>query len=178
MTRVFARPQPGEYAPYTIDYISLVPEDGLILKHLEENSAQVDSLMRAFSGTDRTTPHAPGEWTVQDVLGHIIDTERILGYRALCFARGEKKELPGFEESEYGAVAGANVRTLDDLLTEYHAVRAATIALIRSFPDSVLTNAGVANKNPFSVRGFIYMLAGHELYHIRSIHQNYGHLLP
>lgn len=174
MSRIYPRPQEGDYAPYAIAYISRVPEDGLLLDHLEANAKLFESLMRRFSEADRTTPHLAGEWTVQDILAHIIDTERILCFRALALARGEKKELPGFEEAEYAAVTGANQRSLDDLLEEYRAVRAATVPLVRSFPDAVLSNRGIANKYVYTVAGILYMIVGHELHHIASIHENYG----
>ncbi|MCK6578897.1 MAG: DinB family protein [Anaerolineae bacterium] len=174
MSRTYAHPQEGDYASYAIVYIARVPQDGLLLDHLTAGERAMETLMRGFSDTDRVTPHRAGEWTVQDILAHIIDTERVLCYRVLALARGEKKELPGFEEAEWAAIAGANGRSIDDLLAEYHAVRAATLPLVRSLPDSVLANRGVANKYVYTVAGILYMIVGHELHHIASIHENYG----
>jgi len=73
--------------------------------------------------------YAPGKWTIKDTLVHIIDDERIYAYRALCFARNEKKELPGFEQDDYALYSGANERTIQNILEEYEAVRYSTIAL-------------------------------------------------
>jgi uncharacterized protein (TIGR03083 family) len=174
MDRFFPRPEPGEYTPHSIDYISLVPEDGRILAHLEEGIAEVDAFVRALAPERLTTPHAAGEWTVQDVLQHVIDNERVFAYRALRIARGDTTPLPGYEQDPFAAAAGANERTLDDILEEYRAVRAASIALLRSLPDEALSRAGTASEHPLTVRAAAYIIAGHELYHLRSLRENYG----
>lgn len=173
MERDFSSPQPGEYALYTIDYISLVL-DGRLLTHLADGLQQIEAFVAALPPEKLTAPHAPGEWTVQDVLLHILDTERVFAYRALCLARGEQQALPGFEQDDYAALAGANAREITELLDEYRAVRAASVALLRSLPDEVLLRAGTASQNPLSVRAAAYIIAGHERYHLRSLRENYG----
>lgn len=178
MTQI-AKPQPDESYPYMFRYIDLVPDDGRVLKHLETSAQGVENLVRSFSDADRTTPSAPGEWTVQDVLGHMIDAERVIAYRGLCIARGEQQDLPGFEPADYGAASNANTRSLDNLLAEYHAVRASTLAMFRGFTDEILDRRGTASGgNPYSVRAVAFIIAGHEQWHIKSIHDNYGSRLP
>jgi uncharacterized damage-inducible protein DinB len=173
VTRI-SRPAPGEYRDYAIAYVSLVPDDGLILDHLEANARRFEALLRAYPASMLKSPHAPGEWTVLDVLLHVIDDERVFAYRGLCIARGESAPLPGFDQDEYAAAAGANSRSLDDLLVEYRAVRAASIALIRGFGDAVLERRGAADGHPLSVRAIAYLIVGHELYHLGSLFENYG----
>lgn len=168
-----ARPQPGEYAPYTIDYISLVPDEDVV-KQLETSLAGLEALFRSVPADRLTTPHKAGEWTPLDILAHIIDTERVFAYRALRIARGDTTDLPGFEQDDYAITAKANERTLDDLLDELHTVRAASISLIRSLPEEAYTRQGTANRNPLSVRAAIYIIAGHQLFHERSLRENYG----
>lgn len=116
MAHQISRPFLGEYRDYAVAYVSLVPDDGLIVEHLEAGARRFESLMRAYPATVLTTPHAPGEWTPQDVLLHVMDTERVFAYRALCLARGETVSLPGFEQDDYAREAGANARGLDELL--------------------------------------------------------------
>ncbi|HLF76474.1 MAG TPA: DinB family protein, partial [Dehalococcoidia bacterium] len=154
-------------------YISLVPEDGAVLMHLASGVRGVEAFVRSLPPEKLTTPHAPGEWTVQDILQHIADTERVFSYRALRIARGDKTVLPGFDQDDYAANANANARDLDDLLEEFQAVRRASIALISSFSDELLLRRGSWSGGPLSVRGAVYIITGHPLYHIASIFQNY-----
>ena len=174
MVTSIARPAPGEYRDYASEYVTLVPEDGRITDHLEANARRFESLLRAYPASLLRTPHAPGEWTVLDILLHVIDTERVFAYRALCLARGESVALPGFDQDEYAAAANANSRSLEGLLAEYRAVRAATVALIRSLDEAALDRRGIADGNPLSVRAAAYLIVGHELYHLRSILESYG----
>lgn len=170
----FARPEPGEYAPYAIAYIDLVPEDGLLLDHLQTNLEKAKQLARSFPEEKLTWRFAAGEWTIKEILGHIMDTERILVYRALRFARNDSTELPGFEQDDYVPYSHANERSLDDILDEYSAVRMASIALFKSLDDSAWLRAGMANKHNVTVRALAYQVVGHELHHLNSIKQNYG----
>src|SRR5579863_3980069 len=127
------KPEEGEYTPYTIMYINLLPDDGLVLQHLLDNLKTVQELVHSQSEEKLTTPCAEGEWTIKEILVHVLDTERIFAYRALRFARNDTTELAGFEQDPYVAHSGANERSSEDILAEYTAVRTATIALFKSF---------------------------------------------
>lgn len=169
-----ARPLEGEYAPYTIAYIGQVPDDGHVLQHLDNNFNRVKTLVQSFNADKLTTPHQVGEWTVQDVLVHMMDTERIFAYRALRIARGDTTPLPGFEQDDYVPTSKANDRTLDSILAEYEAVRLATLTLYHSFDERVLTNTTLTSGVSTSVRALIYITTGHELHHLESMQENYG----
>ena len=174
MATLIPRPQPGEYRDYASAYVSLVQEGGRIADYLQAGAATMQALIRAYPPDKLTVPHEPGEWTVQDVLQHVIDQERVFSYRLLAIARGDQASLPGFDQEEYAAAAGANARRLDHLLTEYRAVRDATISLVRALPDAVMSNTGTSDGHPLSARAAAYILVGHELYHLDSLRQNYG----
>lgn len=172
--KTIQKPVPGEYAPYTIAYMDTVPNDGLLFQHLEESGAVIADYLRSLPQDKLTTPHAADEWTVQEVLSHVIDTERIFAYRALRIARKDYTDLPGFEQADYVPYSGANSRGLDDMLEEFSTVRAATLTLLNSFNDAAWERVGSASKNPLSVRAAAYIIAGHALYHLSSIKENYG----
>jgi hypothetical protein len=174
MNRYYARPLDGEYTPYMLDYISLVPDDGFIERHLADGEATLARLIRSFPRDRLMVPHATGEWTLQDILQHVTDNERVFAYRALRVARGDTVDLPGFEQDDFALAARANDRSIDDLLEEYSAVRRASLTLARSFTDEALTRIGRSNGNPLSTRAALYIIVGHELFHVRSIHENYG----
>lgn len=167
------KPTEGEYAPYAIMYIDLVPDDGLVLEHLRANLQMVKDLTGPLSDEKLSTPCAPGEWTIKEILVHVIDTERIFAYRALRFARNDATELPGWEQDPYVAASGANTRTIESILEELTAVRLASIALFNTFDEEVMQRSGIANKHNLSVRSALYQIAGHELHHVKSIRENY-----
>lgn len=172
MTRI-PKPQEGEYAPYTIMYIGLLPDDGLVVNHLQDNLQTVLEFIRSFPEEKLTYRWAEGEWTIKDILVHVSDDERIYCYRALRFARGDSTELPGFEQDEYVPYSKANERAIEDILAEYSAVRQATITFFESLDDGALQRAGVSNGHLMSVRAAAYHIAGHELHHLNSIRENY-----
>lgn len=172
--RQISKPEPGEFAPYTMMYIDLLPDDGLVLTHLQKNIEKTINLVHSFPEEKLIEPYAPGEWTIKEILVHIIDDERIFAYRALRFARGDNTELPGFEQDDYVSYSRADQRTKQSIIDELTAVRAATITLFNSFTDDDLLRKGVGSGNVLSVRAAAYHLAGHELHHLNSIQENYG----
>jgi hypothetical protein len=167
------KPRPGEYAPYTLAYIGLVPDDGQVLRHLRDNIKITRKLIRGFSEAALATPHQPGEWTIKEILLHVSDTERVFAYRALRFGRQDSTALAGFEQDDYVRVSRANQRGIESLLDEYLSVRMATLTLFESFEEDVYTRTGIASENRVSIRALAYIAAGHELHHIASIRQNY-----
>ena len=108
------RPEPGDYAPYYERYIKLVEGDD-ILKILNEQSKKTQEVLNSFSEHKGNFRYAEGKWTVKEVVGHLLDTERVFAYRALCIARGEKKSLPGFEQDDYVKDGNFNRRELFEL---------------------------------------------------------------
>lgn len=167
------KPAEGEYAPYARIYIDRVPDDGLVLQHLLDNMQLVKNLFISQSKEKLTTRCAEGEWTMKEILCHVVDTERIFAYRALRFARNDATALPGFDQDDYVAASGANERSIEDLLGEYIAVRMATIALFNSLVEESFTRSGISNGYNVSVRSALYQIAGHELHHVESIKENY-----
>ncbi len=145
-----------------------------MLRNLANNVARVIDYVRSLPVDNLRTAHAPGEWTVQDILVHVIDSERVFAYRALRIGRGDDTHLPGFPHEEFVSSAQANQRSLDDILSEYRTVRQATLSLLNSLDETSLTNAALCNGQRTSLRALIYDMAGHELHHLYSIQENYG----
>ena len=167
------RPEPGEYADYAGADIAAVPGDDAIeaLARLEEQTRAVFHSVR--DAAERGLTYAPGKWTLKEVLGHLIDDERIFAYRLLCVARGEGAELSGFDENRYTTQGEFERRTLEALLNEYGVVRAATVALLRGLPPPAWARWGRVNGYPCSVRGLAFHIAGHELHHGRVLRERY-----
>ena len=169
---IVARPAANEYAPFYAGYISAVP-DGDLIQLLD---SQRDETMQLLGGLDDAKArhrYAEGKWTIAEVLGHVMDGERVFTYRALTFARGDASPLPSFDENAWAVVSNAGRRALRGLLAEYLAVRSATIELFRSFGAEEFARAGVASKNPVSVRALAYIVVGHEKHHLRILRERY-----
>jgi hypothetical protein len=169
---VVTRPQPGEYASFYERYISLIQGEE-ILHTLDEQRREMLLLLSCRNEKDGGFRYAPEKWSVNEVLGHICDTERIFAYRALRFSRADATPLAGFEQDDYVRSGPFGQRPLSDLIEEFIAVRRATISLFRNLDDAAWTRRGVANKNEVSVRALAYITAGHELHHRRILEEKY-----
>ncbi len=172
MSVVIERPRPDEHAAYYRTYIEQVP-DGDLLDLLRRQVEETAALLAGVSERDAGFRYAAGKWTIRDVVGHVADAERIFAYRALCFARGEPGELPGFEENDYVANAKFAQRPLGDLVAELRAVRAATVALFSGLDSEELRREGTANGKPFTVRSLAWIVAGHERHHTKILAERY-----
>ncbi len=116
--RKIEKPKEGEYAPYTIMYIGLLPDDGLVLKHLQDILQATKKFILSLPAEKLAYRYAEGKWTIKEILVHMSDDERIYAYRALRFARNDKTELPGFEQDDCARYSGANERDLDDIVEQ------------------------------------------------------------
>jgi|SRR5579862_649794 len=171
--RSIEKPHPSEYPAYASMYIDLLPQNVEILEHLESSVKSNSKFLSAIPKDRLTHRYAEGKWTIKEVIGHLIDDERIYVYRALRFARNDSTELRGFDQDPYAAHSNANNRELKDLLAEYAAVRQSTLAFFNSLDDSAMTRGGVANGNRSTVRSYPFHIAGHELHHINLIKHRY-----
>jgi uncharacterized damage-inducible protein DinB len=167
------KPTESEYVPYVSRYIELLPDDSRVLDHLQQNLEVTRTFLLSLPEEKLLYRYADGKWTIKEIVMHLADDERIYAYRALRFARNDTTELPGFDQDEYTRYAGANQRTLADLLSELATVRAATLSLYNGLGDDTLLRMGVASGNIMSVRAIAYHIAGHELRHLNVIREHY-----
>src|SRR5204863_8887114 len=120
-----------------------------------------------------TYAYAEGKWTIRQLVGHLIDGERVFGYRAFCIARGEKQNLPGFEQDDYLLTAPYNNIDLEDLLSEMRLVRLANIAMFRTLDEEAWSRVGIANNNEVTVRAIAFIMAGHVRHHMNVLRVRY-----
>jgi hypothetical protein len=164
------RPSSTEYAPYYGKYIGLVSEED-IRGALESQLKEMLAFLRAIPETQAEVRHPPYTWSIKEVVGHVTDCERILGYRALRFARGDTTPLPGFDENEYARVAQFDRLPLSDLVSEFEAIRRSHVLLFRGLPDEAWSRRGEANGAALSVRALAYILVGHARHHLTILRQ-------
>ena len=158
------RPEPSEFAGYFSKYVDLVPEAD-ILPVLATQLDEMLAFLRAVPESQSNIHHPPYTWTVKDVVGHLTDGERVFGYRALRFARGDSTPLPGFDENNYARSAEYARLSLAEVASEYEAVRRSNLLMFRHLPAAAWDRAGKASDNHLSVRALAYILVGHTRHH-------------
>jgi len=170
MTQV--RPESDEYAASFKKYIDVVP-DGEPATILESQRKDWQRLLAPLGEEAGNFRYAPGKWTIKEVLGHVIDAERIFSYRLLRIARGDKTPLPGFEQDDYIKTANSSARRLTDLREEFEVVRRSSLALVSSLVDDDLKRTGTASNNPISARALVFIIAGHDRHHWQILREKY-----
>lgn len=166
------RPSPDEYAPYYGAYVDLLP-DVDVLQLLAEQKEETLALLRGLADEDAGFAYAPGKWSIKEVIGHIIDTERVFAYRGLCFARGDNTPLPGFEQDDYVLGGDFNARSRDNLAAEFVHLRMSNIYLFSTWSAAVQARRGVANNKSVTARAIPWILAGHERHHLNVLRERY-----
>ena len=171
------RPEATEYADYYAKYISKVPGTDL-LKVLESERSQMLQLFAGRAEREGNFRYGPEKWTVKETLGHINDAERIFACRALRIGRGDKTPLPGFEQDGFVKNGGHAGRTLEDLVEEFSAVRAASITLFRSFDENAWSQRGIASQKEVTARALGFIVAGHQIHHRMILEERYFPAIP
>lgn len=166
------KPDATEYEPYYEKYVSLVPEGnivGVLIGQIDDTTELLLSIPEERGGFR----YAPDKWSIKELVGHLIDSERIFSYRALSFARGDKTELPGYEQDDYVRGGSFDDVPLGDLAAELATVRQATVLLFKNLNGEAWTRKGTANESEVSVRALAHIIAGHELHHRSVLRDKY-----
>lgn len=178
---MIAWPHPDEYSPffqgYLDDLAAAVPElrDGAadILAVLERQGAETRDLLSGIPESQGGFRYAPGKWTIKEVVGHLADAEQVLAWRALAVSRGERQELPGFEEDDWVAAANFTEWKLADLAANLADIRRVTVALFRGLNGTMWTRAGTANGSRITAGALAFIIAGHERHHVNILRERY-----
>jgi hypothetical protein len=166
------RPISEEYPAYYKYYVDIVKSDNII-KELRDQVIDIQAVISEIPEHKEDFAYAPEKWTIKEIIGHIIDTERVLGYRAMRFARKDKTPLPGYDENLFVANANFNDQTLYSLGHEFAIVREANLTLFKTWHEEELSQRGIANKNEVTVRAILFMIAGHATHHMNVIQEKY-----
>lgn len=166
------RPADNDFAPYYKGYIEKIKGDD-ILNILLIQTKECQNILNSFPENKGNYSYAEGKWTVKQVIGHMMDTERVFTYRALCIARAEKQPLPGFEQNDYVNKGNFNSRNLFDLVYELRLLRESNLLLFRSFDDEMLKRRGTASGYEVTVNALLFMIAGHMQHHLDILKERY-----
>lgn len=167
------RPSPDEHPPYYSRYIDLVPEGDLIAFMVRQCDAFVGYL-EATPDSKQQYRYGPGKWSVSEVVGHLIDTERVFMHRALSIARADPADLPGFDQVAWCSQASYSDRPFADVVREWEATRRSSCAMLSSLPAGCDRRRGVANASPMTSRSLAYVPPGHVVYHAIRLYTDYG----
>ncbi len=166
-------PQTSEHLPYYSRYIALVQAQDLTTTLEKQIDASLPYL-RSISGEKSLHRYAPGKWSIKEVVGHLIDAERIFAYRALRFARNDARPLTGFDQDPYVEAADFDAHPWQDLIAEFEHVRRSTILFFRGLTPEAAMRSGLANDASITVRALGYIIAGHELHHVGLLRERYS----
>jgi len=169
---MLTKPQTTEYGEHFATYVRLVPE-GDIREMLTAQLQATTDLFANLSDEQGNYRYAENKWTVKEVLGHIADTERVMAYRLLTIARGDKTPLPGFDENVFVSGAAFDATPMSELIEDYQAVRRATLTLLRGITDEAALRIGTSNNLSISARALAYIIVGHELHHLNVLKEKY-----
>jgi hypothetical protein len=164
------RPESTEYAPCYEKYIALVPEND-ILDVIRRSPGTDLGLLAGVPDCEASVYHPPYTWTIKQVVGHLTDSERVFGYRALRFARGDQAPLPGFDENAYASAIRLDDIPLGELIAELADLRRSHLAFFKHLSEEAWHRRGIANSAEVSVRALAYILVGHERHHASIIHK-------
>lgn len=171
--QVIERPGAAEYGSFYQGYVESIDDDDVI-DVMRQQLVTLNRLSTAVDPALERHRYAPGKWSVREVVGHLIDAERVFGYRAFCISRGDETPLPGFDEGHYVARAGSDERPLESLIDELAAVRQANLHVFLNLPPGSGETIGNANGSSVSVRALAFITAGHFQHHLRVLEQKYG----
>ncbi len=166
------RPEENEYDPYYGLYIGKVPE-GDVLTLMETELEALVALLGDLPTERETYRYEAGKWSIRELLGHLIDSERVFAYRALCFARGDAGPLPGMEQDDWALASNAHDRPLAELLAEFSHLRRGNRAMFAGFDDEAGLRSGIASGCSFTVRALAYIIVGHAIHHRGVLRERY-----
>ncbi|MCC6318732.1 MAG: DinB family protein [Gemmatimonadaceae bacterium] len=165
-------PSPSEYTPYFQRYVTLVP-DGQLMPTLRSQVAEFEALFATVTEAQGMASYAPGKWSLKEVIGHVADTERVFGFRALHIARGDANPLPSFDQDQWTPHGQFNAHSVASVLGQWRTARLANITAIEAMPDEAINRSGIVSGNPVTVRALVHILAGHVAFHITHVRENY-----
>ncbi|MGI4803429.1 MAG: DinB family protein [Janthinobacterium lividum] len=166
------QPQPEEYAPFYKGYIDLIGDQN-VLQTLASNQSKTYDFFLSLPAEKADFAYAEGKWSIKEVLGHLIDTERIMSYRLLRFSRADHQPLAGFNENFFSSRSNYKTRTLASLADEFSLLRKSNLYLYQNLNPEQLKRQGTASNATVSVKALLYIIAGHELHHLKIIRERY-----
>lgn len=167
-----SKPEEKEYHQFFAGYVSQVGDNDVV-QMLAKQKGEFVQFIQAIPDDRYNYAYGEGKWTIKQLLRHIIDAERMFGYRAMSIARGEKAKLPGFDDHLYVKMADDSKNSIQDMVDEFEYLREGHIRMISNFTSQASLRIGNANGTDVSVRAIIYIIVGHVAHHQQIITERY-----
>jgi hypothetical protein len=171
-------PNPKEYAPFYADYIQRAAAREDVAAVLPLQIDEMKAALGRLTDVQARFRNGPGEWSIKEIISHLIDGERVFSYRLLRISRRDKTPLPGFEQNDYVRESGADEIPLEDLLNEFEYLRRANMIAVKNFSQESLSQVGTASGADVSARALVYMMVGHVEHHMASLREKYIPFIP
>lgn len=165
-------PETTEYKDDYENYASLVGETDIV-SAMRKQLAEVETLFCSISEEKGEFAYAEGKWTIKELLGHLINGERVFSYRALRISRGDTTPLAGFDQDLLTDSGNFNAVSLADLVQEFSHLRRANIIFFQNLSDEAWERTGTVNDTSASVRAIAYNMVNHVRHHLGSLRLNY-----
>jgi len=146
--------------------VDCVP-NGDLLELLENQIGELKGLLKRISEEEAAKLHEPYTWTIKQVAGHLIDSEKLFGWRAHRFGVGDETPVPGMEQNPYVDGMDYTKISLTQLADEWEFARRSNLSFFRRLSNKAWDNVGIASDNPITVRALAYLLVGHIIHHIQ-----------
>ena len=171
----YSKPASDEYSAYFATYLAhLQPNEEDVLAMLRDQGLAVLSGLKRLGDKQLTCRYEPGKWSVGEVIGHLIDTERLFAFRGLWIARGASVPQPGMDENAWAAISNAGRRSRKELWKEHHVTRTNHLYLLRSFDEAAIARRGEVEGSPLTVNAVPWLIAAHERHHLVVLRDRYG----
>ena len=170
---LFSRPVTGDCDAYYFKYIDLVPSDVDISTYLHTQRDWFGDFIEQLTPEQCKHRYEAGKWSLAELIGHVMDTERVFAYRMHAITRNEQKSLPGFEQDDYVRESIYDQISPTELANEWRAIRASTIYLTRHVNGEMASRMGIANDVPVRASAYPYIMAGHVIHHFRIAQDRY-----
>lgn len=166
------KPNTDEYPEFYQEYLTILP-DSNIITYLKKQKNEVLSLFESLSESQLKYRYSEGKWSTKEIMRHLIDTEQIFAYRALCISRNESTSLPGFNQNSYITNSNINHLTKNDLIREFELLRSYSIQMFSNFDESYWNRKGKANGYVIVARVIPWIIAGHTKHHLTVLREKY-----
>ncbi|MBI5824132.1 MAG: DinB family protein [Chloroflexi bacterium] len=166
-------PTPEEYAPFYTDYIQRAQARGDVIAALLLQIAEVRFALGNLSDEQARFRISADDWSIKEIVSHLIDAERVFSYRFLRISRKDKTPLAGFEQEDFVRESGADELALGDLLSEFEYLRRANAIAIKNVSEESAAQVGTASGSAVSARALIHMIVGHVEHHMASLREKY-----
>jgi hypothetical protein len=125
--------------------------------------------LAADAGTHLRKRPKPDEWSVLELIGHIVDAELVVGGRYRWILAHDQPEIFPYDQDLWVSRLHHNEADPAKLISPFEGLRRANLELWRRMPKATRARYGIhRERGPESYELTFKMLAGHDLVHLEQ----------